>query len=117
MWFLGLHSHGVLAVEIFWGLWLLPFGLLVLRSRFLPRVLGILLMIGGVAYIVHSLTSLLLPGPRVVSFERAIMLARGAAEFPIMLWLLISRCRRSARDQRGISVSDMKRYGKDTGNG
>ena len=89
MLFLRLHTHGVLAVEIFWGLWLVPFGLLVMKSRFLPRVLGILLVIAGVAYVAHSLTSLLLEGPRIIPYERVTMLARAAGEFPIMLWLLI----------------------------
>ena len=89
MLFLRLHTHGVLAVEIFWGLWLLPFGLLVIRSRFLPRVLGILLIIGGLAYVSHSVSSLLLGGQRIVIYEQVTMLARAAAEFPIMLWLLI----------------------------
>jgi hypothetical protein len=89
MLFLRLHTHGVLAVEIFWGLWLLPFGLLVRRSRFIPRILGILLVIGGVAYVAHSVTSLMLDGQRFVLYERVTMLARAAAEFPIMLWLLI----------------------------
>jgi hypothetical protein len=89
MFFLRLHNDGVLAEEIFWGLWLLPFGLLVMRSRFLPRVLGILLIIAGVAYVAHSVTSLLLAGQRIVLYERVTMLARAAGEFPIMLWLLI----------------------------
>ena len=89
MLFLRLHTHGVLAVEIFWGLWLVPFGLLVMKSRFLPRVLGILLVIAGGAYVAHSVISLLLDGPRIVLYERATMLARAAGEFPIMLWLLI----------------------------
>jgi len=89
MLFLRLHVHGVLAVEIFWGLWLVPFGLLVMKSRFLPRVLGVLLMIAGVAYAAHSLISLLLDGPRIILYERATMLARAAGEFPIILWLLI----------------------------
>ena len=89
MLFLRLHTHGVLAVEIFWGLWLLPFGLLVMRSRFLPRVLGILLLIAGVAYVAHSVTSLMLAGQRIVLYERVTMLARAAGEFPIMLWLLV----------------------------
>jgi hypothetical protein len=89
MLFLRLHTHGVLAVEIFWGLWLVPFGLLVMKSRFLPRVLGILLVIAGVAYVAHSLISLLLDGPRIILYERATMLVRAAGEFPIMLWLLI----------------------------
>jgi hypothetical protein len=89
MLFLRLHTDGVLAVEIFFGLWLLPFGLLVIRSRFLPRVLGILLIIAGVAYVAHSVTSLLLAGHRMILYERVTMLARAAGEFPIMLWLLI----------------------------
>jgi len=89
MLFLQLHTHGVLAVEIFWGLWLLPFGLLVIRSHFLPRVLGLLLIIAGVAYVAHSVTSLLLAGHRIILYERVTMLARAAGEFPIMLWLLI----------------------------
>jgi hypothetical protein len=86
---LSLHTHGVLAVEIFWGLWLLPFGLLVIRSRYFPRILGILLIIAGIAYVTHSITSLLLGGRRVVIYERITMLARAAGEFPIILWLLI----------------------------
>jgi Domain of unknown function (DUF4386) len=89
MLFLRLHTHGVLAVEIFWGLWLVPFGLLVMKSRFLPRVLGILLVVAGVAYVAHSVISLLLDGPRIIPYERLTMLARAAGEFPIMLWLLI----------------------------
>jgi hypothetical protein len=89
MLFLRLHTHGVLAVEIFWGLWLVPFGRLVMKSRFLPRVLGTLLVIAGVAYVAHSLISLLLDGPRIILYERATMVARAAGEFPIMLWLVI----------------------------
>jgi hypothetical protein len=101
--FLGLHTHGVLAVEIFWGLWLLPLGLLVIRSRFLPRVLGILLVIGAVAYVAHSITSLLLAGQRIVLYERITMLARAAAEFPTMLWLLI----KGADSRRASSTSGL----------
>jgi len=97
MLFLRLHRHGVLAVEIFWGLWLLPFGALVIRSRFLPRVLGILLIIGGVAYAVHSVVALMLGGQRIVPYEQFTMLARAAAEIPIMLWLVI----RGAGARRG----------------
>ncbi len=89
MLFLRLHTHGVLAEEIFWGLWLFPFGLHVMRSRFLPRLLGILLITAGVAYVAHSVTSLLMADQRIVLYERATMLARAAGEFPIMLWLLI----------------------------
>jgi len=104
MLFLRLHTHGVLAVEIFWGLWLVPFGLLVMKSRFLPRVLGILLVIAGVAYVAHSITSLLLDGRRIILYERLTMLARAAGEFPIMLWLLIK-----GADVRGERESGLTR--------
>jgi hypothetical protein len=87
--FLHRHTRGVLAQEILWGLWLFPFGLLVIRSRFLPRVLGVLLIVAGVAYVAHSITSMLLGGHVSVVYERVTMLARAAGEFPIMLWLLI----------------------------
>jgi hypothetical protein len=108
MLFLGLHTHGVLAEEIFWGLWLLPFGLLVIRSRFLPRVIGVLLIVGAVAYVAHSITSLLLGGQRIVPYERVTMLARAAAEFPTILWLLIK-----GADVRSGSVAAEQRHAAD----
>ena len=86
---LRVHAHGVMAVEIFWGLWLVPLGALILRSRFLPRVLGVLLLIAGAAYVLHSIVSLLWPATRLIAYERITMLARAAGEFPVMLWLLV----------------------------
>jgi hypothetical protein len=59
MLFIHLHNHGFGVAEIFWGLWLFPLGLLVYRSRFLPRFLGVWLAIGGFANL--SFTGLLLP--------------------------------------------------------
>src|SRR5712691_9219247 len=61
MLFLRLHGQGIVINEIFWGLWLLPFGVLVMRSGFLPRILGVLLIANCFVYVVVSLTSLLLP--------------------------------------------------------
>jgi hypothetical protein len=87
MFFLHRHSQLVFMEEIFWGLWLLPFGLLVMRSGFIPRVIGILLLVAGAAYITHSVASVL-GMQRSVTFERLIMMGR-AGELPIMLWLLI----------------------------
>src|SRR6266853_1661269 len=45
MQFLNLHNRGLGLVAIFWGLWLFPLGLLVYRSGFVPRILGVLLMV------------------------------------------------------------------------
>ena len=87
MLFLQLHHHGILANQIFWGLWLFPFGLLVFRSGFLPRILGAWLIIGGVAYLAMSFTGLLFPQyERVVS---NIVFPGTVGELAMMLWLLI----------------------------
>ena len=61
MLFLNLHHHGFVVDEIFSGLWLFPLGLLVYRSRFLPRFLGVWLAIDGFAYVILSLPGVLLP--------------------------------------------------------
>lgn len=89
MLFLSLHAHGVLAVEVFWGLWFLPLGTLIIRSGFLPRMLGRLVIGAGMAYVVHSIATLLMGGERIVAFERTTLLIKAAGEFPLMLWLVI----------------------------
>jgi hypothetical protein len=86
MLFLRLHHQVIVGAEILWGLWLFPLGILVYRSRFLPRFLGVWLIVNGIAYLIISLTGLLLP-----QYERAFNLAFPAllGEVAFMLWLLI----------------------------
>lgn len=85
--FLRLHSQGIDVVAIFWGLWLFPFGMLVIRSDFIPRVLGVLLMIAGFGYVAGSFTSLLLPRYAQLVGQFAMVLNFG--EVPIVFWLVI----------------------------
>ncbi|HXZ79050.1 MAG TPA: DUF4386 domain-containing protein [Terriglobales bacterium] len=85
--FLRLHGQGVLANQIFWGLWLLPFGLLVYRSRFLPRILGIWLTVNCFAYLALSFTGLLFL--RYEARVWNIVFPFMFGELAIMLWLLI----------------------------
>jgi hypothetical protein len=61
MLFLRLHGPGVVVAEIFWGLWLFPLARLVYRSRFLPRFLGVWLALAGFAWVILSVTGILLP--------------------------------------------------------
>jgi hypothetical protein len=85
--FLNLHNHGFGIAEIFWGLWLFPLGLLVYRSGFLPRILGVLLMANCFSFVASSLTSLLLP-----QYEHVVdrwMMPLQFGEVLFMLWLLI----------------------------
>ncbi|MEY2439084.1 MAG: hypothetical protein QOI34_469 [Verrucomicrobiota bacterium] len=96
--FLRLHSEGEMINEIFWGLWLLPFGLLVYRSGFLPRFLGIWLILNCFAYLVLSLIAQLFPPYYDAAFRMAQPLLFG--ELAIMLWLLI----KGAKVPAGIGV-------------
>lgn len=73
--------------QIFWGLWLLPFGLLILRSGFIPRLLGVLLIVNGVAYPVMSLTALFFPAYGGMVWDA--MLPALLGELWVMLWLVI----------------------------
>jgi len=85
MLFLRLHHYGDLANEVFWGLWLIPLGLLVYRSRFLPRILGVWLIAGCFGYLALSITGLLFPiyEGKMLAFTQPLMLS----ELAFMLWL------------------------------
>jgi len=91
--FLNFHNSGYLLAEVFWGLWLFPFGALVYRSGFLPRILGVLLMPAGCAYVAVVFTALLFPAYRHPVGRVAEVLQFG--ELPIIFWLLIM----GAKDQ------------------
>ena len=84
---LQLHHYGVVVNEVFWGLWLFPFGLLVIRSGFIPRFLGYWLLLNGIAYLVLSFTGIVLPKNEDVVALAALPFQLG--EVAIMLWLLI----------------------------
>ncbi|MFB3100532.1 MAG: DUF4386 domain-containing protein [Gammaproteobacteria bacterium] len=85
--FLRLHSQGWQAIQIFWGLWLFPFGFLVYKSRFIPRILGVLLTIAGSAYLLSSFMFFVLPQYKTTVSPLITLLEMG--ELPIILWLLI----------------------------
>jgi Domain of unknown function (DUF4386) len=89
--FLHLRDRQNTAAEILWGVWLLPLALLVYRSRFLPRFLGVWLALGGIAYIILSLTGELVPQyqERVFAYSQPALFG----EVAIMLWLLIKGAR------------------------
>ena len=85
--FLRMHSVGRNVESIFWGLWLFPFGLLVIRSGFIPKFLGVLLLIAGFGYIIGFFGPLLLPMSRNIIAQVTNILILG--ELPIIIWLLI----------------------------
>jgi Domain of unknown function (DUF4386) len=96
--FFRLHGQGLVVAQIFWGLWLFPFGVLVIRSGFIPRVLGVLLMIAAFGYLADSFASLLLPGSAHLVGQFATKLTLG--ELPIIFWLLIWGAKAQQLDQQ-----------------
>jgi hypothetical protein len=94
MLFLKLHGQGFVVAEIFWGLWLFPLGLLVYRSRLLPRFLGVWLGLAGVAWVILSLTGILLPEEqdKVNTYCQPAIIG----EIVFMLWLLIKGAKPAA---------------------
>jgi hypothetical protein len=91
MLFLTLRDRQNTAAEILWGVWLLPLAALVYRSRFLPRFLGVWLIINGVAYLILSLTGVLFPQYQGKVF--AISQPALFGELALMLWLVIKGAR------------------------
>jgi hypothetical protein len=85
--FFRLHGQALLVAQIFWGLWLFPFGVLVIRSGFIPRFLGFLLFIAAVGYLIGSFSVLVLPNYKQLGNQIAMILE--FCELPIIFWLLI----------------------------
>jgi len=85
--FFRLHGQALVVAQIFWGLWLFPFGVLVVRSHFMPRFLGYLLWIAAFGYLANSAVALLSPASRqaIAQFADPLQMA----ELPIIFWLLI----------------------------
>ena len=94
-----LHHQGYMLAQIFWGLWLFPFGVCVRRSGFIPRILGILLMIAGAGYVANSFAALVLP--RFLAAVDRVTTITNLGEVPIIFWLLIW----GARPQKGHATA------------
>ena len=88
---LDLHGDLNTAAAILWGVWLFPLAILVYRSRFLPRFLGVWLALGGLSWVIWCLTGVLLPeySGRVLEVCQPAMLG----EIALTLWLVIKGAR------------------------
>lgn len=85
--FLKLRSGGHGIVTLFWALWLLPFGILVIKSGFFPKILGVFLILASLPYLASSFTSIVLPAHnQVVSM---VLMPLTLGEVPMLFWLLL----------------------------
>jgi hypothetical protein len=87
MLFLHMHGQGNIVNGAFWGLWLFPFGALVVKSGFIPRLLGYWLILEGFVYLAFSVVSIVAPdyGDAIFTYGQPAFFA----EIAIMLYLLI----------------------------
>jgi hypothetical protein len=85
--FLRMHGQGIIVAGIFWGLWLFPFGALVIRSGFIPRLLGWFLILAGIGNLAGSCASILNPAYRHLIDPLVMILQFG--ELPVLVWLLV----------------------------
>jgi hypothetical protein len=100
------YKTGFVTAQLFFGAWLFPLGYLVSRSRILPRLLGVLLLLDGVAVLIWFLQALLLPAHHAISTPGLVV--SFIAEFGLALWLLV----------RGVrSAPDSPRAGRHPANG
>jgi hypothetical protein len=83
------YDNGIKLISVFWGLWLLPFGYLVYKSGFLPKILGILLMAGCFGYLVNFLGGFLFPQYGSLGIAKFVSLPATLGEIGTCLWLLI----------------------------
>ena len=98
LFFTRLHSGGIQIAAVFWGLWLFPFGLLALRSGFIPKLLGVLVMLSGLGYLLDSFSYLVVPSLDDSIGNFSFLLELGE---PVMiLWLLIFGARTAPAEPR-----------------
>jgi hypothetical protein len=85
--FINLYKNGSVIAQIPYGVWLFPLGYLVFKSRFLPKILGILLIADCFGLLIYVLQRFLLPGYDVISYP--CLMISFIAEISLSLWLLI----------------------------
>ena len=84
---LSLRSRGIWLETMFWGLWLIPFGILIIQSHMMPRLLGYLLFIAAAGYVAGSTVTLTWPAAAESVTRYTFLLQQ--CELPILLWLPI----------------------------
>jgi Domain of unknown function (DUF4386) len=81
-------KYVIIILQIFWGLWLIPLGQLILKSGYLPRIIGILLILAGVCYVIEVMDYILL-SEKLSLITNYFAILYSVAELSTVLWLLI----------------------------
>ena len=92
------YDNGMFVAQLFWGLWLIPLGLLILKSRAVPRLFGVLLLLGGVGYLIQELGGVLSRTFGQTPLSQFATLPAAAGEIGLGVWLLLRGIRQAAVD-------------------
>jgi hypothetical protein len=103
------NSFGQGLLEIFWTPYFFSFGLLIIKSRFLPKILGILLMIMSVGFAINILTKFLIPQFYPAIFTQLAMALGALGGIPTMLWLLIKGAKAQPLDTQAPRANSDQR--------
>jgi hypothetical protein len=87
--FLRMHRYGVVVNEMFWGLWLLPLGALILKSQLMPRFLAVWLFLNGAAYVALCVLGIL--SPALEAKASGLLFPAMLGEVVAMLWFAMGR--------------------------
>jgi uncharacterized protein DUF4386 len=101
---IGVHGRALDIAEIFWGLWLIPLGLLAYESRFVPRLIGMLLVGAGVAYVIAAFIGMLLPQFGALAANVAVV-PESLGEGSFLVWLFVGRARPAPRTSAAAFAS------------
>lgn len=93
LFYLNQYDNGMRVIHVFSGLWLFPFGYLVYHSNLLPKIFGVLLMLGCFGYLINFFGSTLFVNYSSLGIGFYISLPASIGEIGICLWLLIVGCK------------------------
>ena len=97
MFHIELFNGGILIAQIFWGLWLYPFGILIYKSRFLPKFIGIWLILGCFGYLISSTAAFLFPNHQELVEPFTMIMSFG--EIVFIFWVLLRGVKESDRSE------------------
>lgn len=88
MFFIDLFGHGYMLGQVFFALWVLPLGILIHRSKFIPKIFGIFFMVEAVFALIAVFVHFLIPNSSV---ETLLLIPGMVAEFSFLFWLLFQQ--------------------------
>lgn len=100
--FAGMHHDGYLIAQIFFGLWLLPLGYLVVKSGWFPTWIGVLLIAGCFGYLVDTFATFLAPGV-ADTIEAIVVTPAAIGELSFVAYLLIKGVRDREEEPRALA--------------